>query len=315
MGDFTKPGFIWLNGRFIRWANAKIHVLSHAFLYGSGVFEGIRCYLAPEGPALFRLQDHVERLLYSAEVMKMGKALKFTREEIEKACIETVARNGLEECYLRPVLFYGSGKIGLSSTGIPVEAMVAAWPQENYLGEGAAENGIRLTVSRIARNFQTKELANAKVTGHYVQSMLAKTEAVEKGFDEALLLDRNGNVCEGAVENIFIVRDGKLVTPPAQNALDGITRRSVIEIAMNEGIGTQEKFFGLEELLAADEAFMTGTSAEITPIASVDSGAIGQEKPGEITKMLQEKFFAACRGKDGRYKKWLTPAKMPGRNA
>ncbi len=308
MRALQKTGFIWMDGGFARWDDSKAHVLSHGLNYGTGVFEGIRCYRTPRGPAIFRLSEHMARLLESSRIMKFNA--KFTQTSYEKACVQVVKKNNLDECYLRVVMFLGYGGLGLESTSIPLSTFIAAWPEHDYLGALAASNGIRVKTSAYRRVFASAGLAGAKITGNYFNSMLAKTEARQAGFDEALMLDAQGLVCECAVENIFMVRKGrnkgpKLITPPTISALPGITRASVMEIAEDEGIGVAEEKFTLEQLCACDEVFITGTSAEVTPVVQVDGKKIGNGCPGTVTKKLQGIYFDAVRGMEKKYKKWL----------
>ncbi len=308
MKDFREAPFAWLNGRFVKWKDAGVHSASHSFLYGTGVFEGIACYLAPKGPALFRLGDHIDRLRESARVMKMK--VPYTKAEVEKACIDVVRKNRLDECYLRVVLGYGYGKIGLAPTGLKTDLTIMVWRQGNYLGKMAQEKGIKVMTSGIRRVFGTEELAAAKITGSYYTSALAKMEALGKGFDEALMLDAKGFVAECAVENIFMVRGAKngvpeLITPLTASALPGITRASIMEIARNEGIEVWERLFRPEELCSAEEVFVTGTSAQVTPVVSIDGSTIGNGTPGIVTKRLQKTFFDTAHGKGKKYAKWL----------
>ncbi len=307
--DFSEAGFAWQSGRFVKWEDAKIPPASHAFLYGTGVFEGIACYKTPKGPALFRLGDHIERLMRSAALM--GMKTSYTKGQIEKACADVVRKSKLEECYLRVVLGYGYGKIGLAPLGMKPDLTIMAWQQGGYLGGNAKEKGIRLMTSSFRRVFAKPELAAAKITGNYYVSALAKMEALEAGFDEALLLDGKGFVSECSVENVFIVRGAKagrpeLITPPAESALPGITRASIIEIAQDEGIFVSEEKFRADDLCAADEVFVTGTSAEVTPVVQIDGKKIGNGSRGDATKRLQEIYFMAVHGRDRKYEKWLT---------
>ncbi len=304
MQDFRKSEYCWQNGRFVAWDGAMLHPASHGAMYGTGVFEGISCYKTPNGPALFRLGEHIQRLLGSARIMRMK--VRHTKRQIEKACAAVVGKNGFDECYIRPMVSYGYGKIGLAPIGLKTDFTIVAWQQHDYLGKKAQEKGIRVKASGIRRIFGRQDFAGAKITGNYFNSALAKMEAIEAGFDEALMLDSEGFVCECAVENIFMARGGGLITPTTSSALPGITRASIIEIARNEGIRVQEKFFGPEELCAADEVFITGTSAEVTPVVQVDTQKIGDGAPGTITKKLQKIYFDAVRGKEKKYEKWLT---------
>ncbi|MFH1256471.1 MAG: branched-chain amino acid transaminase [Candidatus Diapherotrites archaeon] len=295
--------FIWLNGKMVKWREAQTHFLTHSLHYGTAVFEGIRCYDTPKGPAIFRLKNHIERLMNSAKIMQMKHG--FTQSQLEGACKEVVKANKLRECYIRPLIFYGYGKMGLDTKGAPVEAGVAAWPWGAYLGEEGIKNGIKARISSYRRHYVKQELAHSKTTGHYTISTLAKMEALNSGYEEAIMLDLEEKVCECTGENLFIVKDGMLLTPPTKFALVGITRDSVMKVAGDSGIEVKEEFFGKEELYSADEAFMTGTAAEVTPIREVDGKTIGKGKPGEITKKLQQKFYSIIHGKEEKYKEWL----------
>ncbi len=282
---------------------AKTHVLSHTLHYGTGVFEGIRCYNTPRGPAIFRLEEHVQRLFDSAEIMKIQ--IPFSKKEITGACREIVRKNNLDECYIRPLVFLGRKHLSLDTHGIPVECIVAAWEWGSYLGEEGVKNGIRAMLSPYARVFPHPAVCRAKAVANYTASTLAKMDAGKKGFDEAVMLDQNGFVAECTGENIFTVKNGRIFTPPPESALAGITRESVMEISANEKIAVEEKFFGTDFLLGADEVFITGTAAEIVPIREIGGAQIGSGKPGPVTKKLQEIYFGAVRGKEKKYEKWL----------
>ena len=295
--------FIWLNGKLVKWHDAKIHVLTHTLHYGSGVFEGIRCYNTDKGPAIFRLKDHISRLMQSAKIIRIKS--KFSQQDFEEACKKIVRENKLKECYIRPIIYFGYGKMGLATNDCVVDNSVAAWPWGSYLGEEGVKNGIRAKISSYARKHARPELAKSKTTGNYYNSTLAKMEALDAGFEEAIMLDSDGNVCECSGENLFTVKNNVLITPPATDALEGITRRSIIEVARNEGIKVEEKLFKPQELFNADEAFLTGTAAEVTPIREVDGHKIGAGKPGPVTKNLQAKYFGIIHGKDSKYEKWL----------
>ncbi len=295
---------IWMDGVFVDWEDANVHILTHTLHYGMGVFEGIRCYDTDRGPAIFRLREHVERLFKSAHIFMMN--IPYTVEEIEEAIIKTVAINNIKECYIRPLVYIGYGAMGLLSKDNPIRVAIAVWPWGTYLGEEGIKNGIRIKVSSFVRSHVNSNMARAKVCGYYVTSQLAKREAISCGYDEALLLDAEGYVSEGSGENIFIVRKGFLKTTPLTSILEGITRESVIEIARNEGLRVVEERFTRDELYISDEAFFTGTAAEITPIREVDGRSIGSGKPGEITKKIQSIFFEIVRGKRKEYESWLT---------
>jgi branched-chain amino acid aminotransferase len=295
---------IWMDGEFVAWDKANVHILTHSLHYGLGVFEGIRCYATDRGPAIFRLKEHVERLFNSAHIFLMK--VPFTEKEIMEAVIKTVAVNKIKECYIRPLVYLGYGAMGLYPKDNPVRVSVAAWPWGTYLGEEGITKGIRIKVSSFIRGHVNSNMSRGKVCGYYVNSQLAKKEAIAAGYDEALLLDTEGYVSEGSGENIFIVRNGVLKTTPLTSILEGITRDSIMEIARNEGIPTCEERFTRDELYIAEEAFFTGTAAEVTPIREVDGRRIGEGKPGKITKKLQARFFDVVKGKNRNYDSWLT---------
>jgi branched-chain amino acid aminotransferase len=295
---------IWMDGRLVDWDDARIHVLTHTLHYGLGVFEGIRCYETEKGPAIFRLDEHVQRLLQSAHIFQME--VPYSEEEIREAVIATVKANKLRECYIRPIAFLGYGSIGLYPRGNPVSLSIAAWPWGAYLGEEGLKKGIRVKVASFIRSHVNSNMARAKVCGYYVNSQLAKKEAILCGYDEALLLDEDGFVSEGSGENIFMVRNGALKTTPLTSILEGITRDSVLAIARDEGIQVREERFTRDELYIAVEAFFSGTAAEITPIREIDGRAVGEGTPGPITKKLQSIFFDTVTGKNKKYEHWLT---------
>jgi len=295
---------IWMDGRLVDWADANVHILTHTLHYGLGAFEGIRCYKTAGGSAIFRLQEHVDRLFHSCHILQIK--LSYSSEEIRKAIIETVRANKLEECYIRPIVYIGYGAMGLYPKANPVNVAIAAWRWGTYLGEEGVKNGIKVKISSFSRHHVNVTMTKSKTCGDYVNSVLAKNEAISFGCDEALLLDTNGFVAEGAGENIFIVRRGVLMSPPLTSVLEGITRRSIIEMAKKEGIEFRETGFTRDELYIADEAFFTGTAAEVTPIREVDGRIIGKGKPGPITKKLQILFFKIIRGEQKPYSSWLT---------
>ncbi|MHB8482503.1 MAG: branched-chain amino acid transaminase [Nitrospiria bacterium] len=299
--------FIWMDGKLIPWQDAKVHVLTHTLHYGLGVFEGIRCYKGGQGRAIFRLQDHIERLFQSAHITQMK--IPYSQKEIVDATVETVKNNQLEEGYIRPLVFIGYGEMGLYVKNNPIQVMIAAWPWGTYLGDEGIKNGIRVKISSLSRHHVNVSMTRAKVTGYYVNSQLAKLEAKELGFDEALLLDPDGFVAEGPGENIFMVRKGELKTVPLTSILDGITRNSVISLARENQIAFREERFTRDELYIADEAFFTGTAAEITPIREVDGRKIGNGKPGPVTRKLQDQFFDIVRGTSKTHAEWLTPVR------
>ena len=296
---------IWLDGEFVAWEAARVHVLTHTLHYGLGVFEGIRCYqTADDRSAVFRLGDHVRRLFDSAHINLME--IPFSRVEIEAACLETLRRNHLEAGYLRPIAFIGDGEMGLNPGGNAIRVAVIAWPWGRYLGEEGLERGIRARVSSFSRHFVNAKMTKGKTCGDYVNSILAKREALLDGYDEAILLDTQGLVAEASGENIFAVSGGVLRTPPLHTVLGGITRASVIELARDEGIPVHESTITRDELYVADEVFLTGTAAEVTPIREIDRRTIGQGSRGPVTKALQAAFFDAVTGREGKYERWLT---------
>jgi len=295
---------IWMDGRFVNWADANVHILTHTLHYGLGVFEGIRCYKTPKGSAIFRLQEHINRLFNSCRILQIE--LLYSPEEISKAVIETVRINRLEECYIRPIVYLGYGSMGIYPKESPVKVAIAVWQWGAYLGEEGIKNGIRVKISSFTRHHVNVTMTKSKTCGDYVNSLLAKREAISCGYDEALLLDTNGYVAEGSGQNIFIVRKGVLKTTPLTSILEGITRDSIIEIAQNENLEVKEANFTRDELYIADEAFLTGTASEITPIREVDKRIIGEGKPGPITKKLQGLFFKIVSGEERAYQSWLT---------
>jgi branched-chain amino acid aminotransferase len=286
---------IWMNGELVPWADAKIHVLTHALHYGSGVFEGIRCYDTARGPAIFRLSEHLRRLERSARLYYMP--VPYTHEQLLQATRDVITANGLAACYIRPLVFRGYGEMGIFPLKAPVDTIIAVWPWGAYLGADAAERGIRAKVSSI-RALDNSSLARAaKASGQYLNSILAKVEVANSGYDEAILLNERGHVAEGSGENIFAVRRGLLMTPPTSDGiLEGITRESVMEIAMCLGIDVCERTLTRSDLVLSDELFFTGTAAEIVPIREVDDHFIGE--PGPITRRIQEKFRAIVGGRD-----------------
>ena len=296
---------IWMDGRFVDWDDANIHILTHTLHYGLGAFEGIRCYLCDDGSsAIFKLKEHVDRFFNSAHIGQID--IPFSKEEITNAIIETVKINGLKESYIRPIVFIGDGAMGIHPQNNPIRVAIAVWQWGAYLGDEGLKNGIRVKTSSFTRHHVNIMMTKAKICGNYVNSVLAKREVTQDGYDEAVILDPEGYVCEATGENIFIVQKGDLKTPPLTSVLPGITRESVISIALDRGIRVIEERFTRDELYVADEAFFTGTAAEITPIREVDNRSIGNGKPGEITQTLQNIFFDIIRGKQEKYKKWLT---------
>jgi branched-chain amino acid aminotransferase len=293
---------IWMDGELVPWQDAKVHVLTHSLHYGSGVFEGIRTYKAADGPAVFRLTDHIQRLLDSAKLLAM--TIPYTRDELVEACKLTVRASGLESCYVRPIAFLGYGEMGLNPLPCPVNVSIAVWPWGAYLGEESLQSGVRVKVSSWRRMDPNINPVAAKGTGIYINSSLAKVEAVQSGYDEAILLNTQGYVAECTGENVFVVKDGVLRTPGmASGALAGITRDSVMTIARDLGVPVEETTLLRQDLYLADEAFLTGTAAEVVPIRSVDDREIGPR--GEITTRLQQTYFGAVRGQVDQYKDWL----------
>lgn len=295
---------IWMDGEFVDWADANVHILTHTLHYGTGAFEGIRCYRTKKGPAIFRLKEHVERLFDSCRILNMH--IPFTQAQITRAVKDSVKVNGLKECYIRPLVYLGYGAMGLYAKDNPVRVAIAVWPWGAYLGEDGIKNGIRVKVSSYARLHVNVTMTKSKTCGDYVNSTLAKSEAVACGYDEALILDTNGLVSEGTGQNIFIVRDGVLMTPPLPSVLEGITRKSIIEMAGKLKIPVRETNFTRDEVYIADEAFFTGTAAEVTPIREVDGRTIGNGKPGPFSKKLQSRFFKIVKGETIAHKAWLT---------
>lgn len=285
---------------------AQIHVLTHTLHYGLGVFfffEGIRCYNTAKGPAIFRHHEHIERLFKSAHIVYMK--IPYTMEEIRQATFETIKANNLKECYIRPIAFYGTGAMGLNPLNNEVNVAIICWEWGAYLGEEGMKKGIRCKISSFNRHHVNVSMTKAKVCGNYVNSQLAKIEAILDGYDEALMLDVDGTVAEGSGENIFIVRKGIIKTPPSLGILEGITRDSVITIAKDLGLEVREEKISRDEVYIADEMFLCGTAAEITPVREVDRRTIGEGKPGPITRKLQEVFFKVVRGEDPKYQHWL----------
>lgn len=304
MSMADRDGFIWLDGKMVPWREANVHVLTHTLHYGMGVFEGVRAYETDKGPAIFRLQEHTDRLFNSAHIMQM--ALPFSKDEINQAQIASIKENNLPHAYLRPMVFYGSEAMGLRATGLTVRVVVAAWEWPSYMAPEALEQGIKVRTSSFTRHHVNIAMCKAKANGNYINSMLALNEALASGADEALLLDPEGYVAEGSGENIFIVRDGVIYTPELTSCLDGITRRSLIQIAEDQGYKVVEKRITRDEVYVCDEAFFTGTAAEVTPIRELDGRKIGAGRRGPVTEKLQEVYFAAVRGQLPEYEHWLT---------
>lgn len=299
-----KSEVIWLDGKFVPWDQANVHVLTHTLHYGLGVFEGIRCYEGDDGrPGIFRLGEHVRRLLDSAHIIAMK--LPYDQRQLEEACIETVRRNRLRSCYIRPLAFLGDGEMGLAADN-PVRVAVAAWSWGAYLGEAGVTRGIRVKTSSFQRFHVNTLMARAKVVGHYVNSILASQEVRSLGYDEALLLDTNGTVAEGPGENIFAIRDGIASTPPLASPLPGITRDSALALLEEIGVPRREEPLTRDALYIADEVFMTGTAAEITPVREIDGRAVGRGEPGPVTRRVQRLFHDVTRRLHGQERGWVT---------
>ncbi len=299
-----KAKFIWLDGSFIPWDEARVHILTHSLHYGLGVFEGIRAYNCHDGrTAIFRLGEHIQRLYNSAHVMQMD--IPYPRPEVEAVCAEILRRNGQKEGYIRPLVFVGDGVMGLHPQNNPIRVAIISWLWGAYLGDEGLKKGIRAKISSFARHHVNVMMTKAKTTGNYVNSIMAKREATLLGYDEALMLDTDGYVAEASGENIFIVKDGVIKTPPLTAVLPGITRASIITLAQDLEILVVEDIFSRDELYLADEAFLTGTAAELTPIREVDGRRIGPGRPGPVTQKLQNAFFAVVKGQDPRYQHWL----------
>ena len=295
---------IWMNGDFVAWEDAKIHVLTHGLHYGTGVFEGVRCYDTELGPAVFRNTEHVQRLLKSAELYYMP--VPYSGDELRAATRELVARNGLRSCYIRPLVYRGYGSMGLNPLDAPVHVSIACWEWGTYLGEEGTRHGVRAKTSSWRRISPDSLIPHAKASGQYLNNVLAKVESLKSGYDEAILLDDHGHVCEGTGENIYIVRDGEIVTPGQHSSiLDGITRKSVIQLALDLGYTVAERNVARAEMYLADEVFMSGTAAEIVPVREIDDHPIGAGEPGEITRVLQSAFDDAIHGRSERYREWL----------
>jgi branched-chain amino acid aminotransferase len=296
---------IWMDGKLVDWREATVHVLSHAVHYGTGVFEGIRAYETARGPAVWHLDEHLKRLARSAKLYHME--IPYSLEALTDATKEVIRANGLDACYIRPVVLRGLGDLGVNPLTSPVNVFIAVWPWGAYLGEDALEQGVRIKISSWRRNAQNSLPAAAKATGQYINSVLAKVESLKAGYDEAIMLNEAGQITDGSGENVFVVRDGALTTPPiSAGCLDGITRATVITLARDLGYEVREENLVRTDLYNADECFFTGTAAEITPIREVDDRVVGEGHRGPVTKELQGAFFAATKGEDERYAGWLT---------
>jgi branched-chain amino acid aminotransferase len=305
MSMADRDGFIWHDGKLVPWREATTHVLTHSLHYGLAVFEGVRAYKTVEGTSIFRLQEHTDRWFNSGKIYMMQ--LPYDRETLMEAQKEVVRANKLEECYIRPIAFYGSEKMGVSPKGATVHVSIAAWPWGAYLGAEGIEKGIRVKTSSYSRHHVNVNMARAKFSGTYANSILANLEATENGYDEALLLDTEGFVAEGAGENLFVIKNGKIYEPEIASALMGITRDSVITLARELGYEVSARRMTRDDIYVADEAFFTGTAAEVTPIRELDNRVIGEGKRGPITAKIQQLFFDVIRGKVAKHRDWLSP--------
>jgi branched-chain amino acid aminotransferase len=305
-----KSDWIWMNGEFVAWDDANVHVLSHGLHYGTGVFEGIRCYETERGPAVFRHEEHLRRLEQSAQMYYLP--LEHSVAEIREATHELIRRNGLSSCYIRPLAYRGYGEMGLFAKSAPVDLVIAVWPWGAYLGEESKAHGIRAKVSSWRRISPNGLIPHAKASGQYLNSILAKTESANAGYDEAILLDEAGHVCEGSGENIFIVREGEILTPPhTASILDGISRKSIIQIARDLGYSVVEREIARSELYLAEEIFLCGTAAELVPVREIDDHPV--EAPGEITKVIAAKYDDALHGRAQEYAEWLDVVEVPSK--
>jgi branched-chain amino acid aminotransferase len=304
MSMADRDGVIWMDGKMVPWRDARTHVLTHTLHYGMGVFEGVRAYETEGGTAIFRLEDHTRRLFNSARIL--GMKIPYSAGEISAAQVAAVRENGLETAYIRPMCFYGAEGMGLRADNLEVHVIVAAWTWGSYLGEENMTRGIRVRTSSYNRHHVNVTMCKAKANGNYMNSMLALQEAISCGYDEAMLLDTEGYVAEGSGENIFLVHDGVLYTPDLTSALDGITRRTILSLADEEGLKVVEKRITRDEVYIADEAFFTGTAAEVTPIREVDNRPIGEGVRGPITQRLQSLYFDVVKGRYPRHRGWLT---------
>lgn len=299
---------IWMDGELVDWQDATIHVLTHALHYGTGVFEGIRCYETKSGPAVWHLDEHIKRLFRSAKLYHLQ--IPFSAEAISEGVKDVIRANGLTACYIRPLAIRGYGEMGVNPLNAPVNVVIAVWPWGAYLGEDALEHGVRVKISSWKRNDQNSLPAAAKATGQYINGVLAKVEAVKAGYDEAIMLNQQGNITDGTGENVFVVRHGVLFTPPTQSGcLDGVTRATVMTLARDLGYEVREENLVRTDLYHADEAFFSGTAAEVTPIREVDDRLVGEGTRGAITKEIQGTFFAATKGEIESYASWLTPVR------
>jgi branched-chain amino acid aminotransferase len=304
MSMADRDGFIWFDGKLVPWREAQTHVLTHSLHYGLSVFEGERAYKTDKGPAIFRLKEHTDRLFNSAHIYRMH--MPYTREQIMEACCEVVRANQLDSCYIRPIAFYGSEKMGVSPKGAATHVAIAAWPWGAYLGEEGLQKGIRVKTSSYARHHVNVTMARAKFAATYANSILANTEAVQDGYDEALLLDVDGFVAEGAGENVFVIKDGCMYEPEIASALVGITRSTIISLAAEMGLEVKSQRLTRDDIYIADECFFTGTAAEVTPVRELDNRTIGSGTRGPITEELQKRYFDVVYGRNEKYEHWLT---------
>ncbi|CAA0117616.1 branched-chain amino acid transaminase [Zhongshania aliphaticivorans] len=306
MSMADRDGLIWFDGEMVPWRDARVHVLTHTLHYGMGVFEGVRAYKTNDrGTCIFRMQEHTDRLFRSAHIMRMEMSV--TKEQVNEAQRAVVRENGLEEAYLRPMCFYGSEGMGLRADNLKMHVIVAAWDWPSYMSPDARDNGIKVRCSSYTRHHVNISMCKAKANGHYINSMLALREALDSGCEEALLLDNEGYVAEGSGENVFIVRNGKLYTPELTSCLDGITRNTIFEFANELGLKVEEKRITRDEVYVADEAFFTGTAAEVLPIRELDGRKIGSGSRGPVTNLLQNMYFDQVKGRREEFPEWLTP--------
>ncbi len=298
--------FIWLDGKLVDWSAATLHILSHSLHYGCAAFEGIRCYRRADGKsALFRVDEHIRRLFDSCQILTIEPP--FSQEEIKRACLETIRANQMSECYVRPLVFLGEGGLGVGSLDVPTRVAVAVYQWGAYLGDEGLRRGIRAKVSSFTRGALNSNMSKGKITGQYVNSVLAKREVMRAGYEEAILIDAQGHIAEASGENIFVVRHGRILTPPLSSPiLAGITRETITLLARELGLQVDERTFGRDELYTADEVFFTGTAAELTPVREIDDRRIGSGEVGAVTKRIQEAFFAVVKGAEPRHPEWLT---------
>ncbi len=302
-----RDGKIWMDGQWVEWRDAKVHVLTHTLHYGAGVFEGLRAYHTDQGPAIFKLEEHTDRLFRSAHILNMK--IPFSKEEINQAHLDAITNNNLDSAYVRSMCFYGSEGMGLRADNLKVHVMIAAWEWGAYLGAESMEKGIRIRTSSYTRNHVNSTMCKAKANGNYINSILALQEALSAGYDEALLLDHEGYVAEGSGENLFVVRNGVLYTPETTSALEGITRETILTIAEEQGLKVVEKRMTRDEVYVADEAFFTGSAAEVTPIREYDDRQIGSGSRGPITEKIQSLYFDYVHGRREDHSEWLSHAK------